>query len=349
MKQMNVDNFRIHETEDEVAISYYYGQDENVAVPAEIHGKPVTCIKEYAFYDQRTPLQFGFGRKFCVPIKSVCLPNTLKRMEAAFRNCDLLEEITIPAGVEYIDPDCFQCCYNLKAIHVSSQNPFFSEKNGILYSKDGSILVRCPQSHGCVDSSVLDGVTEIADSAFNACVNLHSISIPNTVKVINSSAFSNCPNLTEVSLHPDVALEGAVHFSCCKALREIVFYNTKETLPRYCFYKCSTLKAITFPTPIKVIEVGAFDDCGVQRIRIPEKNQKFLSNLPSDLIEIEIPKTVGIAAIRNIISAAVHSNSMPQREHEIRILVESKSKAEKFCVENGYPCSYICDTKNPTS
>ena len=43
------------------------------------------------------------------------------------------------------------------------------------------------------------GVTKIADSAFNGCYNLTSVTIPESVTEIGAGAFAWCP-LTEVTI-----------------------------------------------------------------------------------------------------------------------------------------------------
>ena len=52
-------------------------------------------------------------------------------------------------------------------------NPYYTVKDGIVYSKDGTTLINCPPGKEAVFSqSWLDGVTTIAPYAFRTCRSL---------------------------------------------------------------------------------------------------------------------------------------------------------------------------------
>ena len=79
---------------------------------------------------------------------------------------------------------------DLKSISVSEENNTFKAVDNMLYSKDGSKFIWCPaQTKGKV---VLEnGVTEIAEDAFDDCENITDIVIPDTVSKVDDNAFGD--------------------------------------------------------------------------------------------------------------------------------------------------------------
>ncbi len=63
-------------------------------------------------------------------------------------------------------------------------------------------------------------VTELADNAFEACINLNSVVLPDSIKTIGSNAFAGCSQLESVYM-PAVESIGDEAFSGCTALKRI--------------------------------------------------------------------------------------------------------------------------------
>ena len=106
----------------------------------------------------------------------------------ALENCPNLKTVHIPASVCEIERDTMGS-NNLLEIHVSPENTNYATQNGILYSKDFSVLLRCPAGkQGSVE--LPDGLVEIKNFAFSFCKNLSKLVIPATVKEISTNAFS---------------------------------------------------------------------------------------------------------------------------------------------------------------
>ena len=106
----------------------------------------------------------------------------------AFRGCDSLNSVSIPASVEYIHDDAFGA-KNLQAIYVDENSPNFIVDDGILYSKDKSVLLRVP---GQEEKSVVipEGVKEVRRGAFEQC-NIKLLVVPESVTFFAFSVFSS--------------------------------------------------------------------------------------------------------------------------------------------------------------
>lgn len=160
-------------------------------------------------------------------IEKVILPETLKSIEhGAFNNCTALKSIILPANLEsfYTDDNysvaSFSGCTNLESIEVDNENKTYKSVDGVVFSKDGKILVYYPAGkkdetysvpsgtetvgwasfccHSFIKHVVIpDGVTKIDGWAFLGS-SIETISIPKSMQSIGWNGVENCSNLHTV-------------------------------------------------------------------------------------------------------------------------------------------------------
>ncbi|MCD8022166.1 MAG: leucine-rich repeat protein [Lachnospiraceae bacterium] len=231
----------------------------------------------------------------CTSLTDITLPESLISIEGgAFIGCSSLTAITIPGNVISIGEyeDAFAEWTSLVNITVSEENTVYSSKDGILYDKSGTTLLRCPVGR-TGEFEIPSGVTAIGKRAFSGCAGLTKITLPKGVKKISSCAFEDCTGLTEVSLPSSLKTIGTWAFSGCTSLTEITIPNkvtylrgstfsgctglTSVTLSSKLtklgssvFYGCSNLTEITIPDGVTAIAGGTFHGCErLTRIYIP--------------------------------------------------------------------------------
>lgn len=88
----------------------------------------------------------------------------------------------------------------LNTINVDSANPYYTSKNGIMYSKDMTTLIKFPTARDASDYTFPQSVTEIGRYAFAWCSGTKKIVIPKTVSTIRDGAFFLCSNLSSVTI-----------------------------------------------------------------------------------------------------------------------------------------------------
>ena len=142
----------------------------------------VTKIDEFAFSS-------------CGSLTEIDLPEKLTEISAyIFYFCMNLKRINIPEGVTKIDLNAFYGCNNLSEINISESNSNYSSQDGILYNKEKTELIRCPE--GKKGLNIPGGVTSIGDIAFSGCNSLARINIPEGITYIGYNTFRECNNLT---------------------------------------------------------------------------------------------------------------------------------------------------------
>ena len=116
----------VYQTSDDAAtLVRYFGSDSKVKIPAELGGKPITTIGDYAFLlctsltevtipEGVTSIEKGaFGA--CSSLTEVMIPKNVTSIgRTAFANCTSLTEVTIPKSVTSIGNYAFDGCEALK-------------------------------------------------------------------------------------------------------------------------------------------------------------------------------------------------------------------------------------------
>ncbi|MBR3567690.1 MAG: leucine-rich repeat domain-containing protein [Salinivirgaceae bacterium] len=187
----------------------------------------------------------------------------------SFYNCEDLTSVTISEVVTDIYSSSFYNCNKLTEINVAADNPKYSSKDGVLFNKDKTTLVICPG--GKTGTYLIpDFVVKIVSGAFGRCNGLVSVTIPNSVRIIESGEFEDCKNLTEInvdSANEKFSSENGVLFNKDKT-QLIRFpegkngsYSIPNSVNEICsqsFSDCSGLKSLTIPNSVTSISDYAF-------------------------------------------------------------------------------------------
>ena len=175
-----------------------------VTIPAEIDGRSVTSIGEFAFdgcsslisvdiSDSITNIE-GYAFAGCSSLKNIELPDNLEKLSfAIFHSCTSLDEIYIPDNtiIEYYNPmtgSLFVNCNSLKNINVSNENINYTTIDGILFSKDRSVLIGYPPGRIDATYEVSIETKVIGAGAFQTCNNLKRIFISEGVTDIEAAS-----------------------------------------------------------------------------------------------------------------------------------------------------------------
>ena len=165
----------------------------------------LTAIGDYAFFgcsglqeipDISQTVQIGaYAFAHCTSLSRAILPDTLKKLgENAFMECTGLEELKLGNGVRYLPDYAFSDC-PLGDVVIPGQ-----------VHEIGKAFFRSP---GLFSVSVEEGVRNIRNEAMGQCENLRSVSLPESLTVLEPDAFRDCEALCDLAvLNPELSLDG---------------------------------------------------------------------------------------------------------------------------------------------
>ena len=216
-------------------ITEYTGSATNLTIPSKIGRYTVTSIGEWAFDN-------------CTSLKSIIIPNSVTSIGSSFYDCTSLTSIT-----------------------VDSENANYSSKDGVLFNKTKTVLIRYPIGNSRSTYDIPNSVTSIGLYAFEYCKSLTSVTIPNSVKSIGGYVFCECTSLTSVTIPNSVKSIGGYTFYDCTSLTSVTIPDSVTSIGDYAFRNCESLTSVTIPDSVTSIGDYAFEYCeSLTSVKIPD-------------------------------------------------------------------------------
>ena len=174
-------------------------------------------------------------------LKEVIFPDTIETIgESAFRNCDDLTSLELPAHVSKIEKYAFCACFKLS-------------------------FVALPEN-----------LTRIDEGLFQSCRSLKTLTFPQKLVSIGEDAFCGCKALTELSPPDGLKTIGAYAFMYCEGLKELHLPQKLSEIGKLSFCHCDSLKQILIPSNVSFIGGGAFSSCKkLTDISLAEGNRSY--------------------------------------------------------------------------
>ena len=283
-----------------VTITGYNGTRSNLIIPREIKGYSVTSIDNDAF-------------RGCTSLTSITIPNSVTSIGfSAFFGCSNLSKIVIPDSVTDIGYDAFDdtSWYNnqpngvIYAGQVVYKYKGEMPENTAIILNEGTKIINGYVFRDCMNLTSItipNSVTEIGISTFENCTNLEYMTMPNSVTSIGSSAFYGCSSLTSINIPGGVTRIWSDAFEGCSSLTSINISDGVTEIDSDAFKGCSSLTSITIPDSVTSIGYDAFRCCSsLKNINIPNSVTSIGDSAfygCSSLTSINIPD--GVTSIGN--------------------------------------------------
>lgn len=218
----------------------------------------------------------------------------------------------LSAEVLYVDFDTAMTFTNwknmgIKKVEVSASNVFYTSKDGILYDKTGTILVKCPVNYYKDEVIIPEGVKKIAEAAFISC-HIKSVKFPDSLDLIENRAFFCCDELESIDFGNSIFSIGGMYsesaFSYCKSLKQVTLPPQIKDIGERAFINCINLSSVTLNEGLLFIGESAFsNNKALTEINIPATVQKLadrcLDNVRRIHISDYLPKDFFKSCIRN--------------------------------------------------
>lgn len=181
----------------------------------------------------------------------------------SFYYCRGVKTVSIPSTLESVGSLSFLGCEDLENFVVSEKSEYFKAIDGVLYSKDETILEVFPMGKNVTEFAVPESVLYIPSGAFFDNPYLETITMADSVEAIGEAAFSNCTALRSITLSNKLTEIGGSLFCDCSSLSSIEIPASVGSIGDYAFLECTSLKTVTVPDTVEAIgeyALGFTDD-----------------------------------------------------------------------------------------
>ncbi len=249
---------------------------ESLRVPAAL-----TRVEAEAFYHASS-------------IREIELPEGVERIESLAFAGTSLENVTLPASLNWIADDAFDADVSFH-VYAGTYAQTWAEAHarvytligqeppeGVLWAHDpedpegrivvtgydGELLPSVLELPGMIDGA---RVYRIAERAFADCGQLVAVTLPGSLETLEAGAFRRCDALTAVTIAdgltelPDSAFEG------CAAMTSVRLPDTLVSVGMSAFEACESLQSVALPASLKSIGESAFYQCAtLEAVSFPD-------------------------------------------------------------------------------
>ncbi len=226
-----------------------------------------------------------------IPVKKL-----IDNIHGNFDSWKNIRIIIIPANIEYIGTktndlgvlnngtygDSFLTAQNSQtvAINVDKDNKVYASIDGILFSKDLSVLIRYPNSKyqegGRLIYNVPESVTRIHDKAFYYNSRLTTINLSSSLKKIGKDAFNSCKELNQIGFNNQLEIIETDAFRNCN-IQQLLLPSSITTIKSRAFSYNEELVEVFIDVNAKELGRNIFSSCSNSLIiYTPKENVNYL-------------------------------------------------------------------------
>lgn len=193
----------------------------------------------------------------------------------------------------------------IKNIQISEENPYYCIMDGLVYSKDKKTLIFCPKGKQG-DVIIPEGVEYILHDAFYGCIDINSVTLPNSLKHVGTRAFSDCCALKKITFGTGLQAINEEMLSGCNGLEEVDIPSQVKVIESAAFRNCRDLHTVILHEGMQELQNSAFEGCiSLKTIKLPSTVRSLhIHSLPVQIEEIfvtsDYPKNLIASFMLNV-------------------------------------------------
>lgn len=209
-------------------------------------------------------------------IKTLILSKSIKTIKAgAFKNCQDLEIVKVGSCTASGLGEAFIECSEIEKFTVSKTNKAYSVKNGVLFNKAKTRLVKYPADKSGKSYTVPSTVKLIDSYAFSYSTKLRSVVLPKKLKKVNKYAFAYSAIKT-ASLPSKLTYIGVSAFTGTN-ITEVTLPKSLKTIGKNAFRDCYSLKTVNIAnceTKSNLSLAFNYND-SIKNFKVAKSNRKY--------------------------------------------------------------------------
>ena len=183
--------------------------------------------------------------------------------EGCFQNCYHLKQVIITSNINSIPNNCFKNCYELQTVEFN----------------DSIKLIGVSAFENCYSLNISKlNLESIGDYAFKNCFKLNPENISsdkigvdafencNSLKqlanstYLNDGSFKNCCSIHDVNINNLTTISKNA-FEQCYSLKNVNINESVEVISENAFKDCYSLKNLSIPSTVRILDNNAFENC----------------------------------------------------------------------------------------
>lgn len=222
--------------------------------------------------------KYSKGGNRNIPIVSVTLPNTIKKIDGMnFKGCQTLESITFPDSVKVICTSAFEHCSNLASATLPASPEYVAstafagtawlnnQPDGMMYIGNTAYYYKNSDVQPDTTIELRSGTTAIGVNCFNTdgnritpASNITQVILPSSVTEIGDTNFNyGFTGMKTINLGNVMKINSST-FEHCNSLTSVQF-NNAAVINSQSFQYCSALTTVDLP--FEIIESDTFRYC----------------------------------------------------------------------------------------
>lgn len=274
-----------------VAITHYDGKEENLVIPSEINGRPVSKLSKSSFEDCTTiqTVTFpeglkeiaGYAFSGCTLLKSVTLPASAEKLgDCVFQKCAALEYAEIPLGVESAGKNLFLGCNKTKldvycaaAAKPDGWSKYYASNSTTAFYEDFAFWWGMKAAENSAKGFRAGVLTDDTVAITHYDGKEYDLVVPDEiggkpVTKIMKNSFASANTVQTIQLPAQLKFIGGYAFEKCLLLQSVTLPSGVTEVGARAFTGCSALTSVYLPASVTALGELPFLGCNKNALTI---------------------------------------------------------------------------------